>query len=378
VGDLRDRSGLTGEERNAKLVYLVVASRVLDHPASAAVKGLSGAGKSYTVECVLRAFPASAVLVMTAMSEHALIYMRESFAHRTLVLYEATALREGREKNEGNQTAMFIRTLLSEGRLVYPTVQKDKHGNLMTIVIEKEGPTNFLVTTTATSLHNENETRMLSLAADDSMRQTSAVLKAIAEAKKRSGAEFSDWHAFDHWVRHANHDVAVPYAGWLAANIPPVAVRLRRDFATLLALIETHAILHQLDREIDEHGRIVAIPDDYLAVRELVADLMSDAVGTTVKASVRQTVEAVRHLATPGGVTVRQLADHLQLERSAAQYRVQAARNAGFIANVEDRRGAPARYAPDNPMPAEVALLPKAIPENFIFCPALRSRDVRL
>jgi hypothetical protein len=34
-------------------------------------------------------------------------------------------------------------------------------------VTEKEGPTNFLVTTTATSLHNENETRMLSLAADD-------------------------------------------------------------------------------------------------------------------------------------------------------------------------------------------------------------------
>ena len=166
VQDLRDRCGLTGEERNAKLIYLVVASRVLDHPASAAVKGLSGAGKSYTVECVLRAFPPSAVIVMTAMSEHALIYMRESFAHRTLVLYEATALREG-EKNEGNQTAMFIRTLLSEGRLVYPMVQKDKNGNLVTIVIEKEGPTNFLVTTTVTSLHNENETRMLSLALDN-------------------------------------------------------------------------------------------------------------------------------------------------------------------------------------------------------------------
>jgi hypothetical protein len=301
-------------------------------------------------------------MVMTAMSAHALTYMRESFAHRTLVLYEATALREGREKNEGNQTAMFIRTLLSEGRLVYPTVQKDKHGNLVTIVMEKEGPTNFLVTTTATSLHGENETRMLSLAADDSKKQTSAVLKAIASAKKRSGADFSDWHAFDHWLRHVNHDVAVWYAGWLAANIPPVAVRLRRDFATLLALIETHAILHQLDREIDGQGRIVATSDDYLAGRELVTDLMSDAVGTTVKASVRQTVEAVRQLTTPGGVTVKQLADHLQLERSAAQYRVQAARDGGFIVNVEDRRGMPARYELGTPMPAEVTLLPETIP----------------
>jgi hypothetical protein len=159
-------------------------------------------------------------------------------------------------------------------------------------------------------------------------------------------------------MRHANHDVVVPYAEWLAANIPPVAVRLRRDFATLLALVETHAILHQLDRETNEHGRIVATPDDYLVVRELVAGLMSDAVGTSVKATVRQTVEAIRQLATPAGVTVTQLADHLQLERSAAQYRVQAARDGGFILNVEDRRGLPARCALDNPLPAEVELLP--------------------
>lgn len=94
--------------------------------------------------------------------------------------------------------------------------------------------------------------------------------------------------------------------------------RGERDFATLLALIETHAILHRLDRETDEHGRIVATQDDYLAVRELVADPLSDAVGTTVKETVRQTVEAIRQLATPGGVTVKQLADHPRLERSAA------------------------------------------------------------
>jgi hypothetical protein len=52
---------------------------------------------------------------------------------------------------------------------------------------------------------------MLSLAADDSKEQTTAVLKAIADSRKRSSADFSDWHAFDHWIRHANH-VVVPYA----------------------------------------------------------------------------------------------------------------------------------------------------------------------
>lgn len=359
---LWERSGLTGEERNAKLTYLVVASRRLRQPASAAIKGLSSAGKSYTVECVLRAFPASAVIVMTAMSEHALIYMRESFAHRTLVLYEATALREGREKNEGNQTAMFIRTLLSEGRIVYPTVQKDEQGNLVTVTIEKEGPTNFLVTTTAASLHNENETRMLSLAANDSKAQTKAVLKAIATGKKRAGADFADWHDLDHWLGHQTHDVVVPYAEYLAEEIPPVAVRLRRDFATLLALIETHAIIHQADRDTDENGSIVATPADYYAVRDLVADLMSEAVGTTVSATIRETVDVVARLAPPEGVTVKKIAEHLNVQREAAQYRVQNARKGGYIVNLEERgMGFPARYAIGSPLPGEVILLPAAI-----------------
>jgi len=42
------------------------------------------------------------------MSEKALVYMKEDFAHRTLVLYEAVALREEREKTESNQTAYIV------------------------------------------------------------------------------------------------------------------------------------------------------------------------------------------------------------------------------------------------------------------------------
>ena len=55
----------------------------------------------------------------------------------------------------------------------------------------------------------------------------------------------------------------------------------------------------------------------------------------------------------------------MQLERSAAQYRAQAARDGGFIVNIEDRRGMPGRYALDNLLPAEVLLLPETIPHDF-------------
>lgn len=352
--------GFTGEHRNAKLTYLAVTSRILDDPVSIAVKGLSSSGKSYTVGAVLKFFPKDAVITMTAMSERALIYMEDDFAHRTLVLFEAVALREEREKTESNLTAYIVRSLLSEGEIRYPVAMRDKDGKMVTRTIIKEGPTNFIVTTTATSLHGENETRMLSLPTDDSAGQTTSIMRAVA-AGQRTEADFSEWHAYARWIAAGNKSVVIPYAGWLAENIPPVAVRLRRDFRALLRLIETHAILHQLNRGTDERGRIVATEADYLAVRALVADLITDAVGATVLPTVRETVESVAKLDAGEGVKIHDLAAHLGLERSTVQYRVTSARERGYLVNVEDKRGRAARYRPGNPLPADVIILPERV-----------------
>ena len=84
--------GVVGEVKCAKLSYLALTSRLLDHPVSLIVKGLSSSGKSFTTQQTLRFFPLPAYISMTAMSERALIYMKEEFAHRTLVIFEAVAL----------------------------------------------------------------------------------------------------------------------------------------------------------------------------------------------------------------------------------------------------------------------------------------------
>ena len=257
--------GLVGEDRNAQLTYLALASRRLEDPVSVAVKGLSSSGKSFTTETVLRFVPEDAVIAMTAMSERALIYMEESFAHRTIVLFEAVALREEREKTESNLTAYIIRSLLSEGEIRYPVTVRGPDGNMVTKMIVKKGPTNFICTTTATSLHNENETRMFSLPTNDSAEQTRNILLSMAAGPSPAAADFAEWHAYDDWLGHANHRVAIPYARYLAENVPPVAVRLRRDFRGVLRLIETHATMHQQNRKTDEAGRIIATEADYLA-----------------------------------------------------------------------------------------------------------------
>lgn len=356
--------GVVGEGRCAKLTFLALTSRVLNEPVSLAIKGLSSSGKSFTTETTLKFFPDTAYIAMTAMSERALIYMKESFKHKTLVIFEAVALREQREKNESNLTAYFVRSLLSEGRISYPVTVRDKDHGFITKTITKEGPTNVILTTTATELHGENETRMLSIPTNDSSEQTKAIMRRLAQGKAQA-VDFAPWHDFQKWLATAEHRVTIPYAAYLAEHIAPVAVRLRRDFRSILRLIEAHAILHQCTRTRDPDGRIVASRADYLAVRTLVADLIASGVGASVPETIRATVQAVCKADQGQGVTVKVASERLKLDRSAAQRRIQSARERGYLVNQEEKRGRPARYAIGETLPEEVELLPVDLPEGM-------------
>ena len=237
------RLGVAGESRLGALLYLAVTSRLLARPVSVAVKGPSSGGKSYTVEQALRFFPESAYHALTAMSEHALAYSDEPLSHRFLVIYEAAGM------NSDFQTYL-IRSLLSEGRLRYETVEKTSEG-MKPRLIEREGPTGLIVTTTLPRLHPENETRLLSLTVTDTQDQTRSVLAALAEERAAEGPNLEEWRALQEWLEAGERRVTVPFAGQLAALVPPIAVRLRRDFGAVLNLVRAHAILHRASRERD-------------------------------------------------------------------------------------------------------------------------------
>jgi hypothetical protein len=106
TSDLR-RTGLVGEERNARILYLAITSRLLERQASVAVKGPSSGGKSFLVARARAFFPPDACYVLSGMSERALAYSEEPLAHRVIILYEAEGLR-------GDFANYILRSLLSE------------------------------------------------------------------------------------------------------------------------------------------------------------------------------------------------------------------------------------------------------------------------
>ena len=346
------RSGVAGESRAAKILYLALTSRLLAKPVSVAVKGPSSGGKSYLVERVLGYFPESAYYALTAMSERALAYSEEPISHRFLVVYEAAGM-------SGDFATYLIRSLLSEGRLRYEVVEKTSEG-LRPRLIEREGPTGLVVTTTAVKLHPENETRLLSLNVTDTQEQTREVLAALARETPEQ-PDLGPWHALQGWLDSAEHGVKVPFAETLARMVPPVAVRLRRDFGAVLNLVRAHAVLHQANRGRDSLGRVVANLGDYAVVRDLVADLVSEGVEATVQPIVRQTVEAVSQLLEGGdeeSVSARALGQELGLEKGPVSRRVRLATDAGYLKNLEDRKGRAARLVLGDPMPEDLQILP--------------------
>ena len=341
------RKVIAGEEKNAKLLFLIGTSRLFKKCMSAAIKGPSSAGKSEIRRQVLEFFPPESVVSFTTLSEKALLYYQGDFAHKVLSMGEAAGIEE--------QTLQdyLLRELISEGRLRYPVVQKDKDAGLATVVVEKNGPVAFIVTTTKTLLNAENETRMTSLEVDDSDKQTTNVLGKVASIvgmnTEQAAIDYEPWRDFQRWLAADNCEVVVPFAERLASLVPPRSVRLRRDFTQILLAIKAHALLHRQQRAIDTRGQIVAdIEHDYRAVAGLMGGIVAEASGTSVAKEMQETIDAVAEatsgMAIDDGASSDKIAKLLKLDQSAAWRRLNKAAFKGFVVNLETRHRQPGRY----------------------------------
>ncbi|MDA1093710.1 MAG: hypothetical protein O3A25_10660 [Acidobacteria bacterium] len=309
------------------------------------------------------------------MSEHALAYSTEDLAHRMLVIYEAEGM-------ASETTSYLIRSLLSEGRIRYETVMKTAEG-LRAVLIDREGPTGLLTTTTRPSLHPENETRLLSLVVSDTPNQTRLVMQSLARQAEAPGQSLgltdealTLWRTLQQYLAATPDTVVIPYATPLTDLIPPIAVRLRRDWKTLIGLIQAHTLLHKATRGRNVEGQLVATVMDYAVVRELVGDTFDSAVHMTVPQTMRETVHAVQSVlvARPSEtpwVTAAAVAARLGLDKSATSRRIRVALADGYLVNHETRKGRPMQLVMGDALPEDKALLPR--PEALL--KAIRDAD---
>ena len=339
INDAIGSLGIAGEEEARLLVYLTLTSRLLPKPISAAIKGPSAAGKSYVIQGVLKLFPREAYYELTSASERALIYTEADFRHRILVILEV---------HENEFLDMLVRTLLSEGHIIYETVI-----DMETVRKEKEGPTGLLTTTTKATLHEENETRVLSIFIRDDPVQTRAVMGLTAGLFSINGAkpelDLTPLINIQRWLQQSGeHDVVVPFADALVRLLPDKPVRWRRDVTQILTAIQSCALLHQRQRERDPEGRVIASLDDYEMVRPLLAVALAPSLADSLTDPQREAVKSVRRLCegSTEPVTISAVGRDLNIDRSSASVRIRSALEGGYIINNETFTNRPAKLRP--------------------------------
>ena len=361
--------GYAGTDWPARLVYLVLTSRLLPRPLNLVFSGPSSAGKSFTYNIVTHLFPPGATYFLSGMSDRLLAYTDADLRHTTLIIGEASALqRDG-------IGASLLRNIAWEGQLVYETVEKTGEG-MRPRRIEKPGPTGFITTTTG-RVEPELETRVLTVAIDDTPQATRTILAALASRANGHAAEPPDlapWHAAQAWlVAHGDRAVTIPFAEPLAALVPARQVRMRRDFTQILTLIKAHAVLHQRQRDRDDRGRIVADERDYRAIYDLAAPIFGAIAAEGVTPAIRETVEAVKRARGVADEPVRlgKVAELLDLDKATVSRRVNLCIKGGWLGNDEERKGRPARLIVGERLPDERPALP---PPDDLFTPTPAQR----
>lgn len=136
---------------------------------------------------------------------------------------------------------------------------------------------------------------------------------------------------------------------------------MRRDFKAVLSLIQAHAVLHQMNREVDDRGRIVATLEDYNAVRDLVHDSIAESTGVKVPKTVRDTVQMVETLRGPAHtpVTYGQLCQAMGPDKGTISKRVSQAIQLGLLVNLETHKWMPAQLVLGDPMREDGEVLPR-------------------
>jgi hypothetical protein len=281
--------GIAGERGLALAVYLIGTSRLLRQPLAGRVHGPSTSGKSYVIGKVTELFPPESVLRATQMTPQALYHMPPgSLVHRFVVGGERSRL----ETDDAAEATRALRQMISEGKLSKLMPVK-LGGDIVTQLIEQDGPIAFVESTTLARVFDEDANRCLTLHTDERPEQTRRIVTALAECAEGGGARATDGvrlrqrhYAIQRLLQR--EAVVIPYAGRLAAEMDTQRVEVRRAFPQIISMIEALALLHQNQREHDGWGRLMATAADYSLARHLLARPMLRLLGGGVSEPARR------------------------------------------------------------------------------------------
>ncbi len=274
TGEAIAKTGLIGEEKNAKILWYVFTKRLRKQPLHAMCLGASGTGKTYLQEKIGALIPKHQKKEITAMSDNAMYYFEEKeLVHKLLLIEDLDGANE-------QKILYALRELKSKKYISKTIVIKDSKGNLKTITLEVRGPICLAGTTTRERLYEDNSNRSLLIYLDNSKAQR----QRIMEYQRKESAGKIDNYAEEEMVEFLQDVQSVlkpirvvnPYAEQLV--IPEQVFKPLRTNSHYLQFIESVTFYHQYQREKkhDERGKpyIETTIEDIEIANELLKEVL--------------------------------------------------------------------------------------------------------
>jgi DNA primase len=263
------QTGIIGEEKNALFLFLILLSHKMKRTLHAMVQGTSGSGKSHLISKVADTmYDQNKIKRFTRVTDKSFYNYGEYDLQNTgIILEDYDGLSEEAE--------MAWRELQSNNKLSSSVSQKNEQtGEIHTGEKYVFGPIASLVATTKFRIYEDNESRVFTIAIDESEAQTERVLEYMA---KKASKEITAEQETQIQIELQNivyflkaYQVQNPYRLELPKN-----VKHRRRLTQMLHdFIEQVTILYQYQREKQNETTLITTVQDL----EIAVDLMFNSI----------------------------------------------------------------------------------------------------
>lgn len=257
--------GIVGEQHNRLLLFFVAISFKTDQPLHALIQSGSSTGKSHLLKVIERCLPPPFAFPITRLSDKAFYHFNSAdVTGKCLFLNDLSGL--------GKEALFGLRELQSERTLIHALPQKSNYGVLQTKTKVIRSHFSSIAATTATQVYLDNSNRSILLHLDDSEQQTQLI---IARQNQLFSDTYTQQVADDttHFLQNCisllqPYKVVNPFAP--ALILPSKINYRRRTNFQLLSLIQVITLFHQMQREKNEAGALIATASDVKIAIDLI------------------------------------------------------------------------------------------------------------
>ncbi|MGB3465160.1 MAG: CHC2 zinc finger domain-containing protein [Cyclobacteriaceae bacterium] len=257
LNELIGKSGVIGEDANRLLLFVIASTYKMEDTLHALVQGSSGSGKTHLVTKIAELMPPEHTLALTRVTESSFYnYQENELCNRLIILEDLDGLKE--------DAFLAFRELQSRGMLNSSTSVKDEQGNIRAEIKTVKGPISSLSATTKGAIYEDNMSRCLVIAVDESKDQTANIIKAqnqLAEGKINKAEQRKVAELLQNSIRLIKpEEVINPFAS--KVQLPEEAHKIRRLNQLYQAFVKQITLLHQYQRKRDPQGRLITEKKD--------------------------------------------------------------------------------------------------------------------